>query len=64
MSRATGDVNLKHYHVVKGGHVESRSIQRWDLAWAAITKRARLDHDAAWRVVACPPSGCRLHVIR
>ena len=64
MSRDTGDINRRHYHVVKGGRAESRSWQRWDQAWVDVAKRARLELDVAWRVQACPPSGCRVHVLR
>ena len=63
MSRDAGDVNRRHYHVVRDGRAEGRSWQRWNVAWEEIAKRARLDQAAAWRVLACPPSGCRVHVI-
>ena len=64
MSRAEGDGNRRHYHIVRDGHPEQQTWQRWGVAWEQIAKRARLDHDAAWRVQACPPSGCRLSIIR
>ena len=64
MSRAEGDGNRRHYHVVRDGHAEHQPRQQWRLVWAEIAKRARLDHDVAWRVQTCPPSGCRFHVIR
>ena len=64
MSRDTGDVNRRHYHVVRDGRAEGRAWQRWDLAWADVAKRARLELDVAWRVLACPSSSCRVHVIR
>ena len=63
MSRDAGDVNRRHYHVVRDGRAEGRSWQRWNVAWEEIAKRARLDGAAAWRVLACPSSGCRVHVI-
>ncbi len=59
MSRDTGVSNFRHYHVVRDGRVESRPWQRWDLAWAAIAKRARYETETAWRVRPCR-SGCRV----
>ena len=50
MSRDAGDVNRRHYHVVRDGRAEGRAWQRWNVAWEEIAKRARLDHAAAWRV--------------
>ena len=47
MSRDTGDVNRRHYHVVRDGRAEGRAWQRWDLAWADVAKRARLELDVA-----------------
>ena len=43
MSRDAGDVNRRHYHVVRDGRAEGRAWQRWDQAWEEIAKRARLD---------------------
>ena len=60
MNRDAGDVNRRHYHVVKDGRAEGRSWQRWDQAWADVTKRARLELGVAWRVLPCPPPPGRL----
>ena len=64
MSRPAGAINRVHYHVARDGHLELTRFQGWQVAWDSVTKRARQDSLATWRVSACPPSGCRVLAIR
>ena len=46
-----------HYHIERNGQLLRARVSKFQEAWHAIARTARLDPTATWRVVTC---GCRI----